>query len=119
MYKYPVRKKDSAIKALRQQLPKRKILKIAMKLRELKHGNVVRFQGYSIRPSAFIFFEFCVLTTYDGEDIHNHSQLINMLNEEECFKLRERLNYTIQATCGLDYLHKNGIIHKDFKPSNY
>ena len=58
VFKFNVRSKDAAVKSLKQQLTKRKVLRIATRLRTLKHVNVVRFRGYCVRPTAFIF-ELC------------------------------------------------------------
>jgi len=60
IFKYNVREKPAALKLLKQQISKKKILEISSRLREIKHENVIGIRGYSIRPCAIIY-ELCEL----------------------------------------------------------
>lgn len=111
-----MRKKPAVIKCFKTQLIKRKILQIAVQLRKLKHENLVKFKGYSLKPSAIVL-EYCAAYIED-EVAHNLSQFISILNANEEFNWKERVDYIKQATLGLSYLHKNQITHRDFKPAN-
>ena len=116
IYKTTLRRKPAVVKCFKTHISKRKILQIAIKLRNLKHNNICRLRGYSIKPAALIF-EYCV-AHFEDEVSFNLSQFISVLNENEYFVWKDRLNYIKQATLGLNYLHKNGITHRDFKPAN-
>ncbi len=116
VYTYELAGKHAALKTFRNPLSRRKTEKIVKKLVELKHENLVRFLGYSLQPSC-IALEYCELN-FDGEIVHNASQLLDIWNDEENFNLHNRFNIIKQATAGLEALHRSGIIHRDFKPSN-
>jgi len=116
VYKYLVHGKFAAVKVLKIQLIKIKVLRIIEKLRRIKNCNVVRLCGYSIRPTAFIY-ELCTLHI-DGEVFTNVSQYMQFFNELQIFNLWQRLDIIQQATNGLRALHDVGIVHRDFKPSN-
>lgn len=114
--KYKVNGSFVAAKVFKQKISRRKIYKVANKLAQLSHKNVVRFDGFCMDPVSLIF-EYCALML-DGETVHNVSQFINIRNEDDQFDLSERMDLIIQATRGLQALHDHHIIHKDFKPSN-
>lgn len=116
IYKSNVRNKVAAIKVLKKQFSKKKILQIAIKLRNLDNVNIVRFRGYSLRPTA-LCFELCEISV-NGLIINNVTQLIEAFNENDHFVLNERLDIILQSSKGLQYLHGKGVVHKDFKPSN-
>ncbi|XP_057298807.1 receptor-interacting serine/threonine-protein kinase 1-like [Hydractinia symbiolongicarpus] len=44
--------------------------------------------------------------------------MVSILNENEQFVFAQRLGIVKKATSGLKALHDQGIVHKDFKPSN-
>lgn len=115
--KFILRGKYAAVKRFKQASSKKTILKVAESLRSRKHLNIVRFRGYSFRPSA-ILYEYCEVSFEDGTICHNLKELINEINDNEYFSLKERLAYLSQANNGLTYLHSLGIIHRDIKPSN-
>ena len=104
------------MKAFKNQLSKTKILRVATKLKTLRHENIVRFHGYSVRPSA-ILYQLCSITVED-ENVNNLGQLISLFNDAGYFSFMERVEYIFQATKGLSFLHDNKIIHRDFKPTN-
>ena len=117
VYKLRVRNKDAAVKILKTQLSKKKVLEVAIELRKLKHNNVVRFRGYSLRPSGFVF-ELCELEVDEETVIYNVSQLVHFFNDNGHFNLLERFDMLLQGANGLQYLHRQNIVHKDFKPEN-
>ena len=108
--------RNIALKRFKIPISKRKTEKIAHKLFNLKHKNLVSFLGYSLKPSV-IFLEYCILNIGD-ESVHSTTQLLEIWNEDDVFIFSDRLNIVKQATTGLTFLHENGIIHRDFKPSN-
>jgi len=116
VFRHIVRKKPAAVKLYKCNITKASILRSAIKLRSLKNENVVRFRGYSERPSALIF-ELCGVTV-QGTIVHNLSQLLSLFNENGYLNLEERTDYIYQATRGLKYLHEHDIVHRDFKPAN-
>ena len=109
--------KAAAVKVLKKQFSKRKILEVSIKFQKLNHPNVVRFRGYSVRPNA-VFFEFCEVCIEDEENVHNIAQLIDVFNQNNHFVLKERIDILLQSAGGLRYLYDNNVIHKDFKPAN-
>lgn len=117
IFKYNIRKKPAALKVLRQNISKKKLLETSIKLRNLKHENVVRFRGYSIKPSVIIF-ELCELVVESDIIVNNLTELVNIFNENNHFNLSERLELILQSARGLKYLHNKEILHKDFKPTN-
>ena len=116
IYKYTLRDKPTAVKLFKKQMSRRRMLQVAARLRKLKHPNIIRFRGVSCQLSALLF-EFCSVDVQDCS-VHNISQLISIFNENSYHIFKERLGYIIQATHGLKFLHENGIIHKDYKPTN-
>ena len=110
---------NAAIKVFKEQLSKRKITKLVKRLLNICHQNVVSFVGFSLKPAA-VSFKYCEVCIGE-EKIHTMKGLIELFQEEEYinfFGFNKRLSYCHQAMEGLVYLHKNGIIHQDVKPSN-
>lgn len=116
IYKYTLREKPAAVKYFKSNIPKENILTLASNMRQLNHKNVIRFRGYSVRPSS-IFLEYCSLVVGD-KIIYDMFNLTSELNNINRYVFKERMDYIYQALCGLDYLHTKNIIHKDFKPKN-
>ena len=117
VYKFDLHSKDDvAVKSFKQQLPRKRVMQIAVNLRALTHPNIVMFRGFSSRPTALLF-EYCHLELKD-ETVHNLSQLISVFNVNDHFCFQERAEYIQQASQGLNYLHSKGIVHQDFKPNN-
>ena len=116
VYLHELDGKKVAIKHFRTLLTKRKTDKIVKKLLLLKHQNLIEFLGYSIEPSTLIL-EYCSVNI-DGESASSVSQVLEIWNEDNKFVFADRLDMIKQATAGLQALHENDIVHKDFKPSN-
>ena len=62
-------------------------------------------------------FEYCELVR-ENEVIHNIAELLDIWNDKESFILKERKDIILKAAKGLQYLHNNGIIHREFNPEN-
>jgi len=58
VFKYLLRGKIGACKRFKAYLPRKAILKAVDVLIHLRHDNIVRFRGFSSRPSALIM-EYC------------------------------------------------------------
>ena len=77
-------------------------------LRRLRHPNIVRYIGTQITPDSLSIF----LEYVPGGSL---KALIDKFG-----KLRENVakSYTRQVLLGLEYLHRNGIAHRDIKGAN-
>ena len=80
-------------------------------IRQLKHPNVISYkESFNDKDNNFnIVTIFC-----EGGDMYNKIQKQN----DEYFNEDQIINWMIQILLGLNYIHKNGIIHRDIKPQN-
>ena len=80
-------------------------------IKKLKHPNIISYKDSFNDEDNY----FNIVTTFcEGGDIYNKIQKQN----GEYFSEDQILNWAVQILLGLDYIHKNDIIHRDIKPQN-
>ena len=80
-------------------------------IKKLKHPNIISYKDSFNDEDNY----FNIVTTFcEGGDIYNKIQKQN----GEYFSEEQVLNWAVQILLGLDYIHKNDIIHRDIKPQN-
>jgi serine/threonine protein kinase len=86
----------------------------ARRLAELAHPHIVKGRGLAkfpgFAPGAFVYF--AVLELVEG------STLLERLDSGERFEEDELLGIVGQVADALDYLHAQGVVHRDVKPGN-
>ncbi|CAI2363171.1 unnamed protein product [Moneuplotes crassus] len=76
-------------------------------LKTLNHPNILKFYNYyETRNHLWLIFDFC-----PGGDIYK------MLNEDKMFPEEITKHFGVEIMKGMYYLHSNGIIYGDLKPS--
>ena len=80
-------------------------------IKKLRHPNIISYKDSFNDEDNY----FNIVTTFcEGGDIYNKIQKQN----GEYFSEEQILNWAVQILLGLDYIHKNDIIHRDIKPQN-
>ena len=80
-------------------------------IKKLKHPNIILYKDSFNDEDNY----FNIVTTFcEGGDIYNKIQS----QKGEYFNEDQILNWFVQILLGLDYIHKNNIIHRDIKPQN-
>lgn len=86
----------------------------ARRLAELEHPAIVKGRGLAkfagFAPGTFVYFG--VLELVEG------STLLERLDEGDRFEEFELLGIVGQVADALDYLHAQGVVHRDVKPGN-
>ena len=77
-------------------------------LKKLNHLNVIKTKNiFEDSENIYIIMEYC-----EKGELYNH------IIEEICLNEKEASYYFYQLINGLEYLHKNGIVHRDLKSEN-
>ncbi|KAL8215613.1 hypothetical protein R6Q57_022450 [Mikania cordata] len=104
---------DVAVKILRsetlnQALEEEFCHEIAI-LREVQHRNVVRFIGACTKQPHL-----CIITEYmSGGSLYEY-----LHKNHHTLTLPQLVKFAIDVSRGMEYLHKNNIIHRDLKTAN-
>ena len=81
-----------------------------IRLSGMQHPNIVRYYDMSYRPADNTAF--CVMEYINGKTLDDYIAMNNELSEEEAVRITKQIGEA------LTYLHSNGILHLDLKPSN-
>ncbi|KAI8911810.1 kinase-like domain-containing protein [Gorgonomyces haynaldii] len=76
-------------------------------LKQLKHRNIVQLYGFEYTKTLDIIMEYC-----EGGSLRHLIESFGKIPENLC------CTYLYQITCGLEYLHQQGVIHRDVKAAN-
>ncbi|KAF8405477.1 hypothetical protein HHK36_010383 [Tetracentron sinense] len=78
-------------------------------MRKVRHRNVVQFIGACTRPPSL-----CIVTEFmSGGSVYDY-----LHKQKGVFKLPSLLKVAIDVSKGMNYLHRNNIIHRDLKAAN-
>ncbi|KAI3431982.1 uncharacterized protein J3R85_007640 [Psidium guajava] len=113
LYKGTFLSQDVAIKALRSEhlnkAMQREFAQEVYIMRKIRHKNIVQFIGACTRPPRL-----CIVTEY-----MSGGSLFDFLHKQnDVLKLSTVLRLAIDVSKGMNYLHKNNIIHRDLKAAN-
>lgn len=104
---------DVALKLVRMDqeddgIPANSLREISL-LRSMNHTNIIRLQEVSCEDGRLT-----MILDYMDKDLRRY------LDRQKSKPPDPRLvcSYSFQLLCGVYYLHRNGIIHKDIKPEN-
>ena len=96
----------------------KKFLKEAKILQGLKNKNIIEFLSVSYYPLA-IMMEYA---SFDFHPFGNSTMkccgLNVFLDFVKSFKMKTIESFSVKIANGLEFLHKNGIAHRDLKPGN-
>lgn len=109
VYKGRIKKsiKYVAVKSV-ERSRRRKLMNEVRIFHDLSHKNILKFYNwYETRNHLWIIFEYC-----PGGDLYSLIEQDKKLPEETVRK------FGYELLEGLSYLHSNGIIYSDLKPSN-
>lgn len=109
VYKGRIKKsiKYVAVKSV-ERTRRRKLMNEVRIFHDLNHKNVLKFYNwYETRNHLWIIFEYCA-----GGDLYSLIEQDKKLPEDTVRK------FGFELVEGLSYLHSNGIIYADLKPSN-
>lgn len=109
VYKGRIKKsiKYVAVKSV-ERSRRRKLMNEVRIVHDLQHKNVLKFHNwYETRNHLWIIFEYCA-----GGDLYSIIEQDKRLPEETVRK------FAFELVEGLSYLHANGILFCDLKPSN-
>ncbi len=74
----------------------------------LRHDNIAGATNFDHHGDLW----YIVLDYIEGEDLHQKVKRTGPL------PVRDAVEYIRQAACGLEYAHKEGLVHRDVKPAN-
>ncbi len=107
-------KRDVALKVLTPELASKPAMverfrREAKHAKKLRHENIVELYDFEqTGGQCFLVMEFI-----EGVDLHEYVERKGMLDPEEALRI------IVQATKALDHAHRQGIVHRDVKPSNF
>lgn len=87
---------------------KKRFIREARSAGKLRHNNIVTIHDFGVEEDRL----YIVMEYLEGED------LAALISRQEPLDIKEKLEILRQVCVGLDFAHKNGIIHRDVKPAN-
>lgn len=91
---------------------KKDTLKEVMILRKLKHQHIIRYYHSFVENDAlYILMEYA-----DGGDLH--TLMRKHRGDKKPIPEKELWRYGYEISLGVEYLHKNNILHRDIKSLN-
>ncbi|XP_020535437.1 serine/threonine-protein kinase STY8 isoform X2 [Jatropha curcas] len=113
LYKGTFCSQDVAIKVFRTEhlndKLRREFAQEIFIMRRVRHKNVVQFIGACTRPPSL-----CIVTEF----MHGGSMFDFLHKQKQSFNFQSLLRVAIDVSKGMNYLHRNNIIHRDLKAAN-